>query len=164
MATIAAVTAAGVRGPGGHPFLVAERSSQLEQFPCQSCHQTPLAPPPPGELSARWMHMDIQLAHGPSMTCQTCHDYGQLQELNRRDLNEPITMDHSYRLCGQCHFQQLRDWGGGAHGKRLGGWRGERVILNCSGCHDPHAPAFAKRMPVQFPQIPRTATSTHWTD
>jgi hypothetical protein len=29
--------------------------------------------------------------------------------------------------------------------------------MNCTDCHDPHAPAFGPEIPVAGPRIPRTA-------
>ncbi len=52
---------------------------------------------------------------------------------------QKIDFDHSYQLCGQCHFRQKRDWLGGAHGKRETYWAGERVVRNCTSCHNPHS-------------------------
>ena len=54
---------------------------------------------------------------------------------------ERATLDESYRLCAQCHFAQADAWAGGGHGKRLDGWQGRRVVMACTDCHDPHAPA-----------------------
>jgi cytochrome c2 len=39
---------------------------------------------------------------------------------------------------------------GGAHGKRISYWAGQRVVKNCTACHDPHSPRFKKRWPVIY--------------
>ena len=39
---------------------------------------------------------------------------------------------------------------GGAHGKRLSYWAGQRVVTNCASCHNPHSPRFEKRWPVTY--------------
>ena len=145
--TAAAVPVQGQTGPGGTPFEVLRRSVFMDQYPCGSCHTRALTPPPPAEASARWGHTDIRLAHAPDMQCATCHDYADPQRLQTAS-GKPVDFDHSYAVCGTCHFQQERDWAGGAHGKRLAAWRGRRVVYNCSQCHDPHAPAIAPQMPV----------------
>ena len=67
----------------------------------------------------------------------------------------PVTLTESYRLCAQCHFQQVEAWAGGGHGKRLDGWQGRRVVMGCGDCHDPHQPAIEKRIPFRAPQIER---------
>ena len=69
---------------------------------------------------------------------------------------ERATLDESYRLCAQCHFAQAEAWAGGAHGKRLDGWQGRRVVMACADCHDPHKPAVQPRIPFRAPQIERT--------
>ncbi|MGB5884125.1 MAG: hypothetical protein WBG28_08515, partial [Desulfobulbales bacterium] len=61
-----------------------------------------------------------------------------------------IDFDHSYLLCGQCHFRPKRDWLGGAHGKRVTYWAGKRVVMNCTSCHNPHSPAFKTKMPETY--------------
>ena len=149
--TTAYLPVEGIQGPGGQLFSVARRINKIGQYPCTACHEIPLAQPSPSDLSSRWMHTDIQLHHAVSMTCQTCHNYDQMNTLQSPDSQAPLSFDHSYNQCGQCHFQQLRDWRGGAHGKRLAGWQGKRVVQNCSGCHDPHAPTFVQRTPMLFP-------------
>jgi len=96
------------------------------------------------------------------MDCRSCHNPADLNTLVLND-GTPVGLDQVYRLCAECHFEQERDWAGGAHGKRVGGWNSERVILNCTDCHDPHAPAFESRWPVLYPRIPRTARTREGT-
>ena len=64
--------------------------------------------------------------------------------------------DEGTLLCSQCHYAQGEDWAAGAHGKRLVGWRGPRVVMSCTGCHDPHDPTFGTQIPSPGPRIPRT--------
>jgi hypothetical protein len=66
------------------------------------------------------------------------------------------TLDENYRLCADCHFAQVDAWAHGAHGKRLDGWQGRRVVMGCADCHDPHQPALERRIPFRAPQIERT--------
>ena len=145
-----------LENPSGAPFFVAQRTHQIAQYPCATCHQQALQEPERERISQRWSHVNIQLAHGQTagMDCQTCHDYADMRQLRLHN-GSAVDFDQSYLVCQQCHFQQVRDWAGGAHGKRLAGWRGQRVIKNCADCHDPHAPAFEPRFPVQGPTIPR---------
>jgi hypothetical protein len=103
------------------------------------------------------MHVDIRLQHAGTevMDCATCHALESL-DLVRLPKGQPVGMMHSYRMCAACHFQQARDWAGGAHGKRISNWDEERVVMNCTECHDPHHPAVAAGWPAMTPRIPRT--------
>lgn len=92
------------------------------------------------------------------MDCRSCHDATDLGVLRLND-GTSVGFDHAYRVCAQCHFEQGRDWIGGAHGKRLAAWTGTRVILSCPACHNPHAPRIESRWPVTYPRIPRTEVS-----
>jgi hypothetical protein len=147
----------GATGPGGTRFQAAKRTGLIGQYPCRSCHEQALVEPFSAEVTRRWSHLDIRVDHAAALRCGTCHNYEDLGQLQLIDA-DPVDFDHSYQVCAQCHSPQARDWAGGAHGKRLGGWRGDRVVETCTGCHDPHAPAFPKRMPQLYPQVPRTGT------
>jgi len=143
------------RPPAGSPevppFEVVARRPKLTMQDCRMCHQEPLARET-GEVKQRQAHVDIRLQHGPHMDCATCHDYDDLGQLRLLD-DTAVGFNHSYRSCAQCHSEQAHDWVGGAHGKRLGGWRGRRVVQNCASCHDPHKPAIAPQFPVAKPTI-----------
>jgi hypothetical protein len=107
-------------------------------------------------MPSRSAHLTIQLGHptGRYRNCLTCHAPENPGLLALPD-GDRAGMDEAYRLCSGCHFIQARDWAGGAHGKRLSGWAGERVILSCTGCHNPHDPRFPIRRPVTFPKLAR---------
>ena len=105
----------------GGPFRVLARKQDIERYKCSSCHTAK-------EVRGK---SAFELTHG-----------------NKK--GRKIDLDHSYQLCGQCHFRQKRDWLGGAHGKRVSYWAGDRVIYNCTTCHDPHSPKFAKRFPATY--------------
>ncbi|HJP30273.1 MAG: hypothetical protein QF689_00535 [Candidatus Latescibacteria bacterium] len=152
-----AVVVQGRTGAGGAPFQSTRRTGRIAQFPCHSCHDHAVVEPTTSDVSGRWSHLDIRLEHAEALRCGTCHDYDDLNQLHLIH-GDPVDFDQSYQLCAQCHAPQARDWAGGAHGKRLGGWRGDRVVETCTGCHDPHAPAFPRRMPRMYPQVPRTGT------
>ena len=101
-------------------------------------------------------HQNIQPVH-PKQTgalCSTCHAAENV-ELLALQSGERATLDQSYRLCAQCHFTQVDAWAHGAHGKRLDGWQGRRVVMGCADCHDPHQPALEPRMP--FPRATHRA-------
>lgn len=165
-------------GPGGNPFEVQlrtddratvnarpfgtitlrnsarVRSPGLGQYPCTSCH-----------LGRRMVlrdqriadaHQDIRPDH-PVQTggaCVTCHAADNVELLALKN-TERATLDHAYRVCAQCHFSQAESWAGGAHGKRLDGWQGRRVVMGCADCHDPHHPALERRLPFRAPQLER---------
>ena len=133
----------------GGPFRVLARKDSITRFRCSVCHTDKRVLVKNGAL---FTHGDIVLNHGRGdneLVCIQCHD-----EDNRDFLSDSsgkrIDFDHSYQLCGQCHFRQKRDWLGGAHGKRDAFWAGERIIRNCTTCHNPHSPAFKTKMPETY--------------
>lgn len=179
LTTVQAVPVERWKGPGNRPFEVALRSAAPEaghermfgtitlpialrsraagisQYPCTSCHQgrkVVMANKRIGDA-----HNNIQPVH-PDQTgavCSTCHSTEDVQLLTLKS-GARATLDESYRLCAQCHFPEAKAWAGGAHGKRLDGWQGRRVVMACTDCHDPHKPAVQARIPFRAPQIERT--------
>ena len=96
-------------------------------------------------------HDNIKPVH-PAETgavCSTCHAADNVELLPLKEAVGVPRLDQAYRLCAQCHFQQVDAWAGGAHGKRLDGWEGRRVVMGCADCHDPHKPAVEPRMPFR---------------
>ena len=179
LATVLAEPVHGWTGPGGEPFEVTRRTPEyaahlqrrigvgsfdialrktgLTQFPCSSCHP-PGVPPTAVPDRIEDAHRNIQPVH-PAATgarCRTCHAVDVNMERLTLQSGELATLDQAYRLCSQCHFQQAEAWAGGAHGKRMVGWQGRRVVMNCTDCHDPHRPQLEKRIPFPGPRIPRT--------
>jgi hypothetical protein len=133
-------------------MFVHSRESALEKFPCQTCHKdvAALVSPP------RKAHWQVELKHAPEtvMQCSTCHlgkDMNRLHTL----AGQPVSFDHSYQICAQCHSRQAEDWTGGAHGKRVGGWAPPRVAKTCVECHNPHTPAWGQRWPARAAQVMR---------
>lgn len=176
--TVAAAPVSDWLGPDGKPFEVALRTADpvsalsrrfgnitlrtslrmrapdLGQYPCTSCHlgrAMVLA-----ERRVAGTHENIKAVH-PVQTggaCSTCHSAANVELLALKS-GERATLDHTYRLCAQCHFSQANAWAAGAHGKRLDGWQGRRVLMGCADCHDPHRPAIEPRIPFRGPQIER---------
>ena len=150
-------TSAHFRRFGNTPMQVSLRSraADLGQYPCTSCHlgrRIVMADERVGDA-----HQNLEVVH-PAQTgalCSTCHSSDNVEQLALRS-GETATLEHTYRLCAQCHFSQAEAWAGGAHGKRLDGWQGRRVIMGCADCHDPHNPALEPRVPFRAPQIGRT--------
>jgi hypothetical protein len=137
----------------GGTFRVLARKKEINRYPCNACHDGKRVEAREGALLT---HGDISLNHGQAnaLSCIDCHSEEKRDALEDKKGNT-IDFDHSYQLCGQCHFRQKSDWLGGAHGKRVSNWTGERVIYNCTTCHDPHSPLFEKRLPATFsPQSP----------
>ncbi len=132
----------------GGTFRVLARKKQIVRFRCSNCHNDK---PVTVKAGAQLTHGDIQLSHGQpgSLACIDCHHPEKRDFLEDKKGNT-IDLDHSYQLCGQCHFRQKSDWVGGAHGKRAEYWAGERVVFNCTSCHNPHSPRFEKRFPATY--------------
>lgn len=133
-------------------FRTETRKDKMERFRCSQCHNNEKDITING--AARMAHGDIVLVHGGKekpLSCYTCHDKAE-RDFLVTETGVKIDMDHSYQMCGQCHFRQKKDWAGGAHGKRVDYWAGERVVQNCTACHDPHSPLFKKRFPVTYSQ------------
>ncbi len=138
------------------PALVAEgRKDKMDAYPCSECHDESLAPNPTERVLTE-NHDDIVLKHGGGrFWCTTCHGASADKDSLVSLKGQPIDFDQSYLLCGQCHFQQQRDFFYGAHGKRLGSWRGERKVAACTSCHDAHDPSIKPRKPWRGPDATR---------
>jgi hypothetical protein len=131
-------------GEGGDTFHVLDRRPSIRRFPCSECHATQGSP-----AGDRRAHFGIVLDHAPAavMNCATCHGSAMAADSLALMGGGRMAFELSHRLCAQCHFEQARDFLGGAHGKRVHGWQGRRVLQSCVSCHDPHAPALPKRFP-----------------
>jgi len=133
----------------GGAFRVLARKDSISRYRCSVCHTKKIPPVNDGALIT---HGDITINHGEGkneLACIECHDPKDRDFLVDMQ-GQKIDFDHSYQLCGQCHFRPKRDWLGGAHGKRVTYWAGERVVMNCTSCHDPHSPAFKTKMPETY--------------
>ncbi len=133
----------------GGLFWTETRKDKVERFKCSQCHDNKSVSV---AQAAEMAHGDIKLNHGgqlKQLSCFTCHSKEE-RDLLMTEAGEAVDMDHSYQMCGQCHFRQKKDWVGGAHGKRISYWAGKRVVKNCTSCHNPHAPRFEKRWPVTY--------------
>ncbi|MEJ2156856.1 MAG: cytochrome c3 family protein [Desulfobacteraceae bacterium] len=133
----------------GGLFRTETRKDKIARFKCSQCHNDK---PVTVHQAAEIAHGRVVLDHGSTekpLDCYTCHDREDRDQLVTEG-GQRVDMDHSYQLCGQCHFRQKKDWVGGAHGKRIGYWAGARVVKTCASCHDPHSPHFKKRWPVTY--------------
>jgi len=134
-------------------FPVAPPPFSPDIFPCSSCHAGMEADTTKRELS---MHTEIKLRHAPEVIqwCFACHDLKNRDKLHLID-GELIDFTDSYRLCGQCHGTNYRDWKAGIHGKRVGYFSGgKRTYFLCVNCHNPHDPKFKPLKPEPPPFRP----------
>ncbi len=130
-------------------FQVRVRKDSIQRFKCSQCHATGVQLDNDATGVA---HGDIEKMHGKKddpLACFTCHNENE-RDFLLSEKGEKIDPDHSYLLCGRCHFREANDWIGGAHGKRISYWAGPRVVQNCTYCHDPHAPKIASQWPATY--------------
>lgn len=149
---------------GVPPFLVVPSLKDEAMHPCGNCHRWTKGDPTPRALNAP--HDNFTLRHGlhgkGQLWCLTCHHMdgdGGLRTLE----GEKVGFDEAYLICSQCHSKQARDWAYGVHGKRMGNWRGERRLLNCTACHYQHRPAWKPRDAEPGPEIRQgLERPAHW--
>lgn len=132
------------------PPNVVSRHKNLVFYPCSQCHRYWKTNPVPHELAP--VHR-VGLNHGNErFWCLTCHDADDRDSL-RTERDGKVGFNESWRICGQCHANRQRDWYFGAHGKRANGWQEDPMRYNCTHCHDPHFPPFAKHQPQPKPLV-----------
>lgn len=120
-------------------------------FPCTDCHAN-FAPNPLKRKLVEW-HDDISAIFNhdsENRWCLDCHDLNNRDSL-RLASGKLLDFKESYKLCGQCHGEKLRDWKVGVHGKRTGEWNGKKEYLLCVHCHNPHSPKFEELKPEPPP-------------
>jgi hypothetical protein len=125
------------------------------EYRCNDCHN--LFQNSAEKIEGLVQHLNIRFNHGMNNRCFNCHD--------QLDRNKLVARDGSYisytdipSLCSQCHGTTYRDWQRGTHGKTLGSWQTgspNQRRLECSECHDPHAPAFPDYEPLPAPNTLR---------
>ena len=150
--------AAGAARPAPRPVPVTERLEVPPPpiteglFPCSACHAG--MPVNRTRRALTEMHADIEFDHDEQHRwCLDCHDAENRDVLHLAG-GEPVPFEESYRLCGQCHGEKLRDWTAGVHGRRTGQWNGHKTYLLCAHCHDPHRPRFRPIRPEAAPRPP----------
>ena len=133
-------------------FAILNRENQITSFKCSECHNESLKDikskkPEVGKKS----HWNIEVNHASSnvMNCTTCHSDDDMDQL-KSITGDKISFNNSYQLCAQCHQGQYKDWAGGAHGKRVGGWAKPIVKRTCTNCHNPHSPSFPHKYPSRI--------------
>ena len=123
-------------------------------FPCNDCHSE--IEPNPVRRDLVDMHDDITAIFNHDSAnrwCLDCHDASNRDSL-RLASGKLLDFKESYKLCGQCHGEKLRDWKVGVHGKRMGNWNGKKEYLLCVHCHNPHSPKF-KELTPEPPPVPQ---------
>jgi uncharacterized CHY-type Zn-finger protein len=120
-------------------------------FPCSDCHKD--LKPNPVRRELKDMHDSISAIFNhdkQNRWCLDCHDLNNRDSL-RLASGKLLDFRQSYKLCGQCHGDKLRDWKVGVHGKRTGEWNGQKQYYLCVSCHNPHSPKFPKLKPEPAP-------------
>jgi hypothetical protein len=172
---VRAATARGQTTREAPPFTVVPRQDRIRNFPCTKCHDNKFVDSRVREL--RDEHTTLVFEHGGGrFWCyDACHQGTDIDHLVSIR-GHRIAYDESYKVCGQCHYQRL-DWFFGGHGKRQGAWEdqrkipatadelkvedrgqigrwgGERTILNCTECHNPHSPSIKPFEPSPPPTV-----------
>lgn len=132
--------------------------SSPDIFPCTQCHDNKELVTDPKRRELGPPHDDIRLHHAENdRWCLDCHDATERDRLRLAN-GDPVDFKESYRLCGQCHGPQYRDWKVGVHGRRTGDWNGRKEYLLCVHCHSPHDPKFKPRKPLPPPKPPRSGS------
>jgi hypothetical protein len=123
---------------------VSCHEERAQHVACDTCH---------GEIREK-QHAKIVLHHAEEQRgCLDCHDAEDRDKLHLSN-GTKIAFEESFKLCGQCHGTQYRDWRTGLHGKRTGEWNGRREYRLCVACHWPHEPRFAPMKPTPPPARP----------
>ena len=120
-------------------------------FPCTDCHNN-FAPNPKRRKLVDW-HTEISDTFNhdsENRWCLDCHDLKNRDSL-RLASGKLLDFKESYKLCGQCHGDKLRDWKVGVHGRRTGDWNGKKQYYLCVSCHNPHSPKFKQIKPEPPP-------------
>jgi hypothetical protein len=111
-------------------------------FPCSGCHDgKEKVNTARRELGFHDEQQSIFAHDAEHRWCLDCHDARNRDQLHLSN-GDLVPFTESYRLCGQCHGDKLRDWRAGVHGKRIGNWNGLKTYFLCVNCHNPHAPLF----------------------
>ena len=120
-------------------------------FPCNDCHSSQTPNPVRRKLVDFHEEISDMFNHdSQNRWCLDCHDLNNRDSL-RLASGKLLDFKESYKLCGQCHGDKLRDWKVGVHGRRIGEWNGKKEYFLCVSCHNPHSPKFAQLKPEPPP-------------
>jgi hypothetical protein len=145
LAAVAVAVAPAVRAADGPAALVQAQTPPFSEgiFPCTQCHDGKSLPPNATrrDLAFHDEQQSVFSHDAEHRWCLDCHDLKNRDVLHLTS-GEQVPFTESYRLCGQCHGDKLRDWRVGVHGKRVGRWDGAKTYFLCVNCHNPHTPRF----------------------
>ena len=118
---------------------------------CSDCH----AIFPSAQISEQTLrqHEHVVLDHGLNDRCLNCHARSDRNSLELHD-GRLVPLAEAQELCAKCHGPTFRDWEKGTHGRTNGSWVvGSPAMhrLTCTECHDPHAPAMRRIVPLPGP-------------
>ena len=153
LSLFAAVSPSASAEKGDHEFPVAPPPLTPGIFPCSACHEGMEPDTTKRELTE---HTNVKLHHAAEALpwCFACHDVKNRDKFHLAT-GELIDFTETYRLCGQCHGTNYRDWKAGVHGKRIGYFtKGQRTYFLCVNCHSPHDPKFKPLKPEPPPHRP----------
>lgn len=139
-------------------YTVVPRKPELTFYPCSQCHKFLPANAEQRELFSP--HPSTLEHSNGRFWCLTCHNQDDRDFLRRVD-GALLNFDNAPELCASCHMARYRDWKGGAHGKRIATWQGEREIASCPQCHDPHSPTIKARAAKAPPPVRRDLSRPH---
>jgi hypothetical protein len=140
----AAGEARGPKKPAAEVVLVQATTPPFTEgiFPCSGCHDGKEKVNTARRVLGFHDEQQSIFAHDAEHRwCLDCHDAAKRDQLHLTN-GDLVQFTESYRLCGQCHGDKLRDWRAGIHGKRIGMWEGLKTYFLCVNCHNPHAPLF----------------------
>lgn len=127
---------------------------------CTDCHRKKNFESIPKEYQPKRNHENLSLKHGnKEISCNFCHDKNNFNLLMQTE--EKSTFLGPSGTCKQCHVEEYEDWSKGIHGKRSGGWKGERVQFHCIECHNPHSVTFPKMKAQPAPPKPSLGIPKH---
>lgn len=120
-------------------------------YPCSDCHKEQKPNPVRRKLVDFHQEISEMFNHdSQNRWCLDCHDLNNRDSL-RLASGRLLDFRESYKLCGQCHGDKLRDWKAGVHGRRTGEWNGKKQYFLCVSCHNPHSPRFKQIKPEPPP-------------
>ncbi len=130
--------------------------NESELFPCSDCHDEDWETDPErrdldephDEIPGAFLHHDVE-----NRWCLDCHSAKSRDNL-RLINGDRVKFNEYYRVCEQCHRRIYREWKMGVHGKRTGNWNGEKEMMHCAQCHNPHNPPFQAIKPMPAPRKP----------
>ncbi|WP_431165093.1 cytochrome c3 family protein [Tenacibaculum halocynthiae] len=133
----------------GLKFLIPDRKGKIKSYACTECHTKPLKDMQSTDIKKAHWNIKLNHANQETMNCTTCHNGKDMNNLKSLT-GHTIDFNKSFKLCSQCHQKEYKDWTGGAHGKRIGGWAPPRVSMTCVNCHNPHSPGIDTKWPARF--------------